>query len=112
MSKEWYKVRLRWAEMSDRDGLRSWHDSVYLLRAEDPDAAFQQALTIGRRGQAGHDEEGQYVGLRFADVLTLDRLGAVLPDELEVAWARRPTKVPLPERYQFEPERRVPPASF
>lgn len=112
MNKEWYIARLRWAEMADRDGLRCWQDGTYLLRAENSETAFQQALELGRRGQAGHDEEGQYVGLRFADVLTLDRLGAVLPDELEVAWVRRPTKVPLPDRYQFEPERRVPPASF
>lgn len=112
MNKEWYKARLRWAEMADRDGLRSWQDSIYLLRAEDPDTAFQQALEIGRRRQAGHDEDGQYVGLRFADVVTLDPLGPELPNELEVAWARRPTKQPLPDRYQFEPERRVPPTSF
>jgi len=112
MNKEWYKARLRWAEMADRDGLRCWQDGMYLLRAVDADAAFRQALEIGRRGQTGHDEDGQYVGLRFADVVTLDRFGPELPDELEVAWERQPTKVPLPDGYQFEPERRVPPASF
>jgi len=85
---------------------------MYLLRAVDRDTAFQKALDIGHRGPARHDEDGRYVGLRFADVVTLDRLGPVLPDELEVAWVRRPTKAPLPDGYQFEPERRVPPASF
>jgi hypothetical protein len=112
MTGEWYKAQLRWAEMADRDGLRSWQEGTYLLRAADAEAAFARALAIGRRGEVGHDEDGQYVGLRFAGVVTLDRLGAELPDEIEVAWVRQLPSARLPVGYEFAPEGSMPPASF
>jgi hypothetical protein len=112
MNKEWFQARLRWAEMADGEGLRGWQDGIVLLRASDEGEAFQKALRIGQRPQGGVEEDGGFVGLRLAEVVTLDRIGALIPDEFEVAWERRPAAKPLPDDYEFAPERRIPAASF
>ena len=112
MNKEWFQARLRWAEMADDEGLRSWQESTVLFRSRDEEEAFEQALRYGRRREGGREEDGRYVGLRLAEVVTLDRIGAVLPDEFEVAWEHRAPTAPLPDDYLFAPEQRRPVASF
>ena len=83
-----------------------------LFRSGDEREAFQQALRIGRRREGGGEEYGRSVGLRLAEVVTLDRLGSTIPDEFEVMAERRSAVEPLDDSYQFVPEQRTPAASF
>ena len=55
---------------------------------------------------------GASSGLRLAEVVTLDRIGAVIPEEFEVACERRVTPEPLPHDCQFAPAQRTSLASF
>ncbi len=112
MNMEWFQARLRWAVMADGEGLRGWQESTVLFRSRDEEEAFEQALRFGRRREGGREEDGRFVGLRMMEVVTLDRIGAVIPDELEVAGAQIPATEPLPDNYQFVPEQRRPVASF
>ena len=112
MTMEWYQARLRWALMADGEGVRGWQESTLLFRSRDEEEAFQQALRFGRRREGGGDEDGRFVGLRLAEVVTLDRLGWVIPDEFEVVSERRAATEPLPDGYQIAPEQHRPVASF
>jgi hypothetical protein len=112
MSVQWFQARLRWAVMADGEGLRGWQESTVLLRSRNEEEAFEQALRFGRRREGGREEDGRFVGLRLTEVVALDRIGAVIPDEFEVAWERRLPPEPLPDDYQFAPEQRTPAPSF
>lgn len=109
---EWFQARLRWAEMADDEGLRGWRESTVLLRSRDEEDAFEQAPRFGRRREGGREEGDRFVGLRLAEVVTLDRIGAVLPDVFEVAVEQRAPTAPLPDDHIFAPELRRPVASF
>lgn len=113
MNMEWFQARLRWAEMADGEGVRCWQESSVLFRShEDEEEAFQQALQIGRRREGGGEQDGRFVGLRLVAVVTLDRIGTVIPDEFEVAAERRTATEPLTDGYRFAPEQHRPVASF
>ena len=112
MNLDWYQARLRWAMMADEEGLRYWQESTVLFRSGDEGEAFQQALRIGRRREGGGEEDGRFVGLRLAEVVTLDRLGSTIPDEFEVMAERRSAVEPLDDSYQFVLEQRTPATSF
>lgn len=112
MNLDWFLARLCWAEMADGEGVRGWQVSTLLFRSRDEDEAFQQALRIGRRREGGGEEDGRFVGLRLAEVVTLDRIGAVIPDEFEVDGERRTATEALPVDHQFAPEQRRPATSF
>jgi hypothetical protein len=108
--KQWYRAEIRWAEMeAGEQGLRAWEESVYFFQSEDRDAAFQQALNIGRRDRdlQGHDEGSAWVETRLAQVVTLDSMGAN-PAEFEVPLGRRPANERLPFEHSFNPERTAP----
>jgi len=112
MNMEWFQARLRWAVMADGEGLRGWQEGTVLFRSRNEREAFQKALSIGQRRQGGGEEDGRFVGLLLAEVVTLDRIGPVIPDEFEVAWEQRLAPEPLPDDYRFAPEQRTPVASF
>lgn len=56
--REWYRARIRWAEMVEGCGIRRWEEGVYLFRGEDRQAAFRRASEIGEGGQSGGEETG------------------------------------------------------
>ena len=43
-ARQWYRARIRWAEMVEGRGIRNWEEGLYLFRSEDREAAFQRAL--------------------------------------------------------------------
>jgi hypothetical protein len=58
-ARQWYRARIRWAEMVKGRGIRNWEEGLYLFRSEDRGAAFRRALEIGEGGQSGGEEEGR-----------------------------------------------------
>ena len=66
-ARQWYRARIRWAEMVEGRGILNWEEGLYLFHSEDREAAFVRALEVGEGGQhhllvrrpsrAGHDRE-------------------------------------------------------
>lgn len=114
-TRQWYRARIRWAEMVERRGIRHWEEGVYLFRSEDREEAFRRALEIGEGGQSGGEERGsrpRWVETRLAEVVTLDCLGIELEEEpLEVLWMRMPATEKIAFEHRFEPAKKVPRAS-
>jgi hypothetical protein len=114
-TRQWYRARIRWAEMVEGRGIRHWEEGLYLFRSEDREAAFRRALEIGEGGQSGGEEEGRrtrWVETRLAEVVTLDCLGPELEEEpLEVHWLRLPATERIAFDHKFEPANKVPPES-
>jgi hypothetical protein len=115
MTRQWYRARIRWAEMVEGRGIRNWEEGLYLFRSENREAAFQRALEIGEGGQSGGDEEThrrtRWVETRLAEVVALDCLGAELSEEeepLEVHWMRLPATEKIAFEHRFEPAKKVP----
>jgi len=112
-TRQWYRARIRWAEMVEGRGIRHWEEGLYLFRSEDREAAFRRALEIGEGGQSGGEEETRrrtrWVETRLAEVVTLDCLGPELEEEpLEVHWLRLPATERIAFDHKFEPANRVP----
>lgn len=115
-ARQWYRARIRWAEMVEGRGLRYWEEGLYLFRSEDGEAAFRRALEIGEGGQSGGEEETgrrtRWAETRLAEVVTLDCLGDELEEEpLEVHWIRLPATERIAFDHKFEPARKVPATS-
>jgi hypothetical protein len=92
-------------------GLVGWEESAYILRGEDLDSAFQQALEEGRRHESW-SKPGRYrIAVRLAGILVLDRLGPDPRDLLIPAGSQKPAEH-LPFDHVFEPEAGFPPPSF
>ena len=104
--REWYRAEIRWAEMEEGErGLRAWEEATYFFQSDSREAAFQQALKIGRRDRdlQGHDEGPAWVEMRLAQIVRLDCLGAN-PAEFEVALGKKPAAQRLPFEHVFDPE--------
>lgn len=114
-TRQWYRARIRWAEMVEGRGIRNWEEGVYLFRAEDGEEAFRRALEIGEGGQSGGEEGGRrprWVETRLAEVVTLDCLGGELEEEpLEIHWMRLTATEKIAFDHKFEPGKRVSGAS-
>lgn len=52
-----------------RQGLREWKQAVHIFLSDDREAAFQQALLIGRRDEDYHEEGRRLVESRLAEVV-------------------------------------------
>ena len=114
-TRQWYRARIRWAEMVEGRGIRHWEEGLHLFRSEDREGAFRRALEIGEGGQSGGEDNGRrprWVETRLAEVATLDCLGSELEDEpLEVHWMRLPAREKIAFDHKFEPARTAPPKS-
>ena len=111
-AREWYRAEIRWAVMEDgKQGLREWEDAVYFFLSEDREAAFQQALEIGRRERDGHEEGRRWVEKRLARIVSLDWLGSK-QTEFEVPLGRRRATERLPYGHEFDPEGTAPMSVF
>lgn len=117
-TRQWYRARIRWAEMVKGSGIRNWEEGLYLFRSENRETAFQRALQIGEGGQSGGEEETgrrtRWVETRLAEVVELDCLGPELRDEqepLEVHWIRLPATEKIAFEHRFEPAKTMPPSS-
>jgi hypothetical protein len=117
--RQWYRARIRWAEMVEGTGIRNWEEGWYLFRSESREAAFQRALEIGEGGQSGETEETlrrrrrveTWVETRLAEVVTLDCLGPEIGEEeepLEVHWLRFPAREQIAFEHRFEPGKKLP----
>jgi len=117
-TRQWFRARIRWAEMVEGRGIRHWEEGLYLFRSEDRPAAFRRALEIGEGGQSGGEEETRrrtrWVETRLAEVVALDCLGPELNEEeepLEVHWMRLPATERIAFDHKFEPTKKAPPES-
>jgi hypothetical protein len=112
--KQWYRADIQWAVMVEgKEGLREWEESVYLFQSSDREAAFKQALEIGRRDRHlhGHDEGRRWVETRLARIAVLEELGSN-PAEIEVYQGFRRATERLPFEHEFDPEGTVPMSVF
>ena len=114
-TRQWYRARIRWAEMVEGRGIRHWEEGLYLFRSKDREAAFRRALAIGEGGQSGGEEETRrrtrWVETRLAEVVALDCLGPELKEEeepLEVHWIRLPATEKIAFEHKFEPGKKAP----
>lgn len=112
-ARQWYRARIRWAEMVEGRGLRHWQEGLYLFRSLDEDAAFERALEIGEGGQGGGEEEcgrgTRWVETRLVEIVTLDCLGDELDDgPLEVHWIRLRATERIGFGHRFEPAKKRP----
>jgi len=115
-TRQWYRARIRWAEMVEGRGIRHWEEGLYLFRSDDREAAFRRALEIGEGGQSGGEEETRrrtrWVETRLAEVVALDCLGPELKEEeepLEVHWMRLPATERIAFDHKFDPAGHTPP---
>ena len=96
--------------LSEKKGAEYLSDSTILFRAEDFDAAFQRALTLGKaREQEYAGGEGARVRWRLKELLSLD----ILPDDLDGAELHAESiDLPADEKFDFDtkfaPESRHP----
>ena len=109
---EWFRAHLRWAVMvRGKESLRRWEESVFIFLSENRHTATLQALGYGRKREGSRGERGRNMQIRFAEIVTLDRLGTD-QIEFEVSLGEHKPKVRLPFEYVFDPEAREPPEIF
>jgi hypothetical protein len=111
-NKQWYYAQLRWAVMVEgKEGLREWKEAVHIFLSEDEQAAFQQALEIGRQGEDIHTEGRREVETRLAEVVRLDCLGNY-QTQFEVRLGSSKASERLPFDHVFKPEEHMPESPF
>lgn len=112
MKQQWYYAHLRWAVMVEgKQGLREWKEAVHIFLSEDREAAFQQALLIGRKNEDYHEEGRRLVESRLAEVAQLECLGSS-PTEFRVNLGSKRTTEKLSFEHVFHPEEMLPEAAF
>jgi hypothetical protein len=94
-----------------KQGLREWEEAVHIFLSEDEQAAFQQALEIGRLGEEVYSEGRREVETRLAEVVKLDCLGSA-PTYFEVRLGSSKAQERLPFDHVFKPEEHMPESSF
>ena len=108
-TRQWYRARIRWAEMVEGRGIRYWEEGLYLFRSDDREAAFRRALEIGEGSQSGGEEETRrrtrWVETRLAEVVALDCLGPELSEEEEPLEVLR---IPVQGEHEFRDDREKP----
>lgn len=110
--RQWYYAQLRWAVMVEgKQGLREWKEAVHIFLSDDREAAFQQALLIGRMDEDFHEEGTRLVETRLAEVVRLDSLG-ITPTQFRVNLGSKRTKEELPFEHVFHPEETLPEEAF
>ena len=107
----WYSARLRFAILTDRQGLERYLDSVILLRAVSRENAFALALEQGRqREQSYRNNDGLGVRWRLASVVSLDEIAGENLNGTEIL--SMPVEPEEPSQFdwdhEFQPERSVP----
>ncbi len=110
--RQWYYAQLRWAVMVEgKQGLREWKEAVHIFLADDREAAFQQALLIGRMDEDFHEEGRRIVESRLAEVVRLDCLGAN-QTKFRVDLGAKRAQEKLPFEHLFHPEETLPEEVF
>jgi hypothetical protein len=112
MKQQWYYAHLRWAVMVEgKRGLREWKDRVHIFLCDTREAAFQQALLIGRMEEDCHEEGRRLVEERLAEVVRLDCMGDH-PTAFRVDLGMKRAKQVLPFDHVFHPEATLPEEAF
>lgn len=104
----WYYARVKWAVMAEGRGLRQWKESMFLFRAVDREAAFRQALQLGRKRQDRQESKRGWVDKRLAEIIELDDLW----DGEEIELGSKPADRIIAYEHRFEPERSEPRPAF
>lgn len=107
----WYSARLRFAILTDRQGLQRYLDSVILLRAVSREKAFARALEQGKqREQNYRNDDGLGVRWRLASIVSLDEIAEQSLNGTEIlAMPVEPEELSQFGRdHEFQPESSVP----
>jgi len=71
----WYSAELRFCTVTSADGKVSEEDSIFLVRAEEFEEAFQKFLALGRRREESYKNMyGHDVRVRFVEILTINEV--------------------------------------
>lgn len=82
---QWFSTRVRFAVLLSSEPVSRYHDSVFLLRAEEFAGALAEALRIGRaRERTYTNGNGDTVRWALASIISLDALGPELHEGIEV----------------------------
>ena len=103
--KGWFSAKVRYAVLIGGEFTR-YSDSLRIFRAQDFGDAFQGALRLGYAHEEKHRNlDGEDVVLKFAQIVSLDGLGADLEDGQEVySEAVFPKAEDVPGRCAIRPE--------
>jgi len=109
---QWFQTRLRWAVLEEGRGLDHWRESEYFFLSENREAAFQEALRIGYKGEyslipAPDQRKAPSFDCRFAEVEYLEALGT-RRTSFEVYLGKRPGREAIGFDHDFDPAARVP----
>ena len=112
--RQWFPARLRWAVMEEGRGLDHWLEAEHIFQSDSREAAFAEALRIGRsqeyvvvpdRGRVRPFEH------RLAEVVYLEGRGPE-PVAFEVSLGRTKATESLAFEHEFNPEERMPEPAF
>ena len=114
--RKWFQARLRWAVLKEGRGLHHWRESEHFFLSTDWEAAFQEALRIGYRGEyslhpAPDRKKAPRLDCRFAEVEHLEELGTDRTS-FEVYLGEKPGREAIGFDHQFDPAARVPAPIF
>ena len=110
--RQWFQARLRWAVLEEGRGLDHWREAEHIYLSEDREAAFQEALRIGKAGEyslspASDQKRGPSFDCRFAEVECLEELG-MGRTSFEVYLGEKPAREAIGFDHQFDPAAHVP----
>ena len=112
--RHWFQARLRWAVMEEGRGLDHWLEAEHIFQSDSREAAFAEALQIGRsqeyvvvpdRGRVTRFEH------RLAEVVYLEEKGPA-PTAFEVSLGMIQATESLGFEHEFNPEERMPEPAF
>lgn len=84
-AQQWFSTRIRLVGLLETGGGTGYHDSVFLIRANDFADAFRRTLDVGRAQERTYaNGDGVKVRWAFTTVISLDALGGELTDGAEV----------------------------
>ena len=112
-TKQWFHAQIRWAVLEEgKRGLRSWEESAYIFQSDNHEAAFEQALAMGRRHQNISKKGRRLVATKLVEIVSLDCCGPN-PSEFPLSprGSQKATEC-LPFDHVFHPEGSFPPPSF
>ena len=112
--KQWFQARLRWAVMEEGRGLDHWLEAEHIFQSDSREAAFAEALRIGRnREYVVVPDRGRVTPFeyRLAEVVYLEEKGPA-PAAFAVSLGMIKATESLGFEHEFNPDGRMPEPAF